>query len=123
MLSFSAAPRSQALIPKIMFFPLPPFEFELLPSHGFAAYPTPFFFSFIRRQHHTYPLLYASSPYRIFHFIGLPLSGPDRTTWARCRQYDPLSYARNFDFGTALAGGYSFASRFVLAASARPQQQ
>lgn len=42
----------------------------------------------------------------------------------RC-QYDPLSYARNFDFGTALDGadGYSFASRFVLAASARQQQQ
>jgi hypothetical protein len=46
-----------------------------------------------------------------------------RPASARCRQYDPLSYARNFDFGTALAGGYSFASRFVLAASARPQQQ
>ncbi|GJM97732.1 hypothetical protein PR202_ga14681 [Eleusine coracana subsp. coracana] len=40
---------------------------------------------------------------------------------SRC-QYDPLSYARNFDFGTAL-DGYSFASRFVLAASARQQQQ
>ncbi|KAF7098134.1 hypothetical protein CFC21_099900 [Triticum aestivum] len=49
---------------------------------------------------------------------------------SRCRQYDPLSYARNFDcdgFGTALyddvsgAGHlchhYSFASRFVLASS------
>ncbi|WVZ79036.1 hypothetical protein U9M48_026664 [Paspalum notatum var. saurae] len=48
---------------------------------------------------------------------------------ARCpRQYDPLSYARNFDFGTALDGaddaGYcSFASRFVLAAPARQQAQ
>ncbi|KAJ1260289.1 hypothetical protein BS78_10G220800 [Paspalum vaginatum] len=45
---------------------------------------------------------------------------------ARCRQYDPLSYARNFDFGTALDGadaGYcSFASRFVLAAPARQAQ-
>ncbi|XP_062227707.1 uncharacterized protein LOC133925988 [Phragmites australis] len=41
---------------------------------------------------------------------------------ARC-QYDPLSYARNFDFGTAVDGdGYSFASRFVLAASARQPQ-
>ncbi|XP_062178693.1 uncharacterized protein LOC133883393 [Phragmites australis] len=41
---------------------------------------------------------------------------------ARC-QYDPLSYARNFDFGTALDGdGYSFASRFVLASSARQPQ-
>ncbi|CAN6163151.1 unnamed protein product [Urochloa humidicola] len=44
---------------------------------------------------------------------------------ARCHQYDPLSYARNFDFGTALDGadgGYSFASRFVLAAPARRPQ-
>ncbi|CAL5049186.1 unnamed protein product [Urochloa decumbens] len=44
---------------------------------------------------------------------------------ARCQQYDPLSYARNFDFGTALDGadgGYSFASRFVLAAPARRPQ-
>ncbi|CAN6216011.1 unnamed protein product [Urochloa humidicola] len=44
---------------------------------------------------------------------------------ARCHQYDPLSYARNFDFGTALDGadgGYSFASRFVLAAPARRAQ-
>ncbi|PUZ59579.1 hypothetical protein GQ55_4G053700 [Panicum hallii var. hallii] len=45
---------------------------------------------------------------------------------ARCHQYDPLSYARNFDFGTALDGSegyYSFASRFVLAAAParRPQ--
>uniref|UniRef100_A0A0A9JBL5 Uncharacterized protein n=1 Tax=Arundo donax TaxID=35708 RepID=A0A0A9JBL5_ARUDO len=42
---------------------------------------------------------------------------------ARC-QYDPLSYARNFDFGTTLDGndGYSFASRFVLTASARQPQ-
>ncbi|XP_037463811.1 uncharacterized protein LOC119335854 [Triticum dicoccoides] len=49
---------------------------------------------------------------------------------SRCRQYDPLSYARNFDgdgFGSALdnevAGGghlchhYTFASRFVLSSS------
>ncbi|RCV23056.1 hypothetical protein SEVIR_4G281100v4 [Setaria viridis] len=44
---------------------------------------------------------------------------------ARCLQYDALSYARNFDFGTALDGsdgGYSFASRFVLAAPARRPQ-
>jgi len=45
---------------------------------------------------------------------------------ARCHQYDPLSYARNFDLGTALDGSegyYSFASRFVLAAAParRPQ--
>ncbi|KAG2607829.1 uncharacterized protein LOC120671572 [Panicum virgatum] len=41
---------------------------------------------------------------------------------ARCHQYDPLSYARNFDLGTALDGSegyYSFASRFVLAAAPR----
>jgi hypothetical protein len=44
-----------------------------------------------------------------------------RPASARCHQYDPLSYSRNFDLGTAL-DGYSFASRFVLAASARPQQ-
>nr|CAB3468677.1 unnamed protein product [Digitaria exilis] len=46
---------------------------------------------------------------------------------SRCHQYDPLSYARNFDFGTALDGGdgyCSFASRFVLAApAARPRPQ
>lgn len=49
---------------------------------------------------------------------------------ARCRhhhhQYDPLSYARNFDFGTALEGNEahcSFASRFVLAAPAARQAQ
>ncbi|TVU08466.1 hypothetical protein EJB05_41871, partial [Eragrostis curvula] len=50
---------------------------------------------------------------------------PAASASARCQQYDPLSYARNFDFGTALDGGadgYSFASRFVLAASARKQQ-
>ncbi|KAL6873495.1 hypothetical protein ACP4OV_013577 [Aristida adscensionis] len=45
---------------------------------------------------------------------------------ARCQQYDPLSYARNFDFGTALdgdaGGGHSFAARFVLAASAARRQ-
>ena len=45
---------------------------------------------------------------------------------ARCHQYDPLSYARNFDLGTALDGSegyYSFDSRFVLAAAParRPQ--
>uniref|UniRef100_M8C4P9 Uncharacterized protein n=1 Tax=Aegilops tauschii TaxID=37682 RepID=M8C4P9_AEGTA len=57
---------------------------------------------------------------------------------SRCRQYDPLSYARNFDrdgFGSALdddvsgAGHlchhYTFASRFVLGSSPdarRPQE-
>jgi hypothetical protein len=51
---------------------------------------------------------------------------PSSSSSARCLQYDALSYARNFDFGTALDGsdgGYSFASRFVLAAPAarRPQ--
>jgi len=42
-----------------------------------------------------------------------------------CHQYDPLSYSRNFDFGTALDGNEacSFASRFVLAASAARQPQ
>lgn len=46
---------------------------------------------------------------------------------SRCHQYDALSYARNFDFGTALddgSEGYcSFASRFVLAAPPPPRQQ
>ncbi|XP_048544934.1 uncharacterized protein LOC125523911 [Triticum urartu] len=55
---------------------------------------------------------------------------------SRCRQYDPLSYARNFDrdgFGSALdddvsgAGHlchhYSFASRFVLSSSDARQPQ
>ncbi|KAF7111076.1 hypothetical protein CFC21_111126 [Triticum aestivum] len=54
---------------------------------------------------------------------------------SRCRQYDPLSYARNFDrdgFGSALdedvsgAGHlchhYTFASRFVLASSSDGRQ-
>uniref|UniRef100_M8BMY2 Uncharacterized protein n=1 Tax=Aegilops tauschii TaxID=37682 RepID=M8BMY2_AEGTA len=54
----------------------------------------------------------------------------------RCRQYDPLSYARNFDrdgFGSALdddvsgAGNlchhYTFASRFVLPSSSYGRQQ
>ncbi|KAG8074984.1 hypothetical protein GUJ93_ZPchr0006g45465 [Zizania palustris] len=53
---------------------------------------------------------------------------------ARCRgQYDPLSYARNFDHSGGLGDGaddvsaqlyhhYTFASRFVLSA-ARPQPQ
>ncbi|KAL6603127.1 hypothetical protein ACP70R_043488 [Stipagrostis hirtigluma subsp. patula] len=39
-----------------------------------------------------------------------------------CHQYDPLSYARNFDLGTAGLdgdGGCSFASRFVLAPGSR----
>uniref|UniRef100_A0ACD5UHN1 Uncharacterized protein n=1 Tax=Avena sativa TaxID=4498 RepID=A0ACD5UHN1_AVESA len=53
-----------------------------------------------------------------------------------CHQYDPLSYARNFDFGTGLHDDddddvsghlnyhYTFASRFVLPSSdARRQQQ
>ncbi|XP_066376502.1 uncharacterized protein [Miscanthus floridulus] len=41
-----------------------------------------------------------------------------------CHQYDPLSYSRNFDFGTALDGNEacSFASRFVLAASTAARQ-
>ncbi|KAF7111075.1 hypothetical protein CFC21_111125 [Triticum aestivum] len=55
---------------------------------------------------------------------------------SRCRQYDPLSYARNFDrdgFGSALdddvsgAGNlchhYTFASRFVLPSSSYGRQQ
>ncbi|OEL29767.1 hypothetical protein BAE44_0009216 [Dichanthelium oligosanthes] len=29
---------------------------------------------------------------------------------ARCQQYDPLSYARNFDFGTALDGSEGYYS-------------
>ncbi|CAL5054266.1 unnamed protein product [Urochloa decumbens] len=52
-------------------------------------------------------------------------AGSSSSSSARCQQYDPLSYARNFDFGTALDGadgGYSFASRFVLAAPARRPQ-
>ncbi|GJN39061.1 hypothetical protein PR202_gb28155 [Eleusine coracana subsp. coracana] len=49
-----------------------------------------------------------------------PSARPSSSSARRC-QYDPLSYARNFDFGTAL-DGYSFASRFVLATSARQQQ-
>ncbi|CAM0909274.1 unnamed protein product [Alopecurus aequalis] len=53
---------------------------------------------------------------------------------SRCHQYDPLSYARNFDrdgFGTGGLDGddvsahfshhYTFASRFVLASSSARQ--
>ncbi|KAI4970080.1 hypothetical protein ZWY2020_000994 [Hordeum vulgare] len=53
---------------------------------------------------------------------------------SRCRQYDPLSYARNFDrdgFGSAmddvsgaghLCHHYTFASRFVLSSSSDARQ-
>uniref|UniRef100_A0A0D9WT11 Uncharacterized protein n=1 Tax=Leersia perrieri TaxID=77586 RepID=A0A0D9WT11_9ORYZ len=46
---------------------------------------------------------------------------------ARCHQYDPLSYARNFDGGGGDVSGqlyhhYTFASRFVLSTAAPPRQ-
>ncbi|KAF0902632.1 hypothetical protein E2562_018263 [Oryza meyeriana var. granulata] len=58
-------------------------------------------------------------------------SRPGAAAAARC-QYDPLSYARNFDrsglgddddVSAQLYHHYTFASRFVLAANARRQPQ